>query len=65
MKKKHCPGSFFDRIKAGTNTPPAKDFFDMEYTWATTPTRGTPYPHRAQEDPVSVAKEVVGWWVVG
>ncbi|MDR0687109.1 MAG: alpha-N-acetylglucosaminidase, partial [Prevotellaceae bacterium] len=49
---------FFERLKEGKETPSPKEFFDMEYAWATTPTTTSPYPHTAQGNPIAVAKEI-------
>ena len=49
---------YFDRIKAGTATPSADEFFNMEWGWATTTADTKSYPVTSQEDPVTVAREV-------
>ena len=50
--------TFFDKVKAGTTTPSATEFFNMEWAWATTNAATQPYPSTPQGDPVAVAREV-------
>ncbi len=49
---------FFDKLKAGSPTPSADEYFDMEWAWAMTNSTKQSYPVTSQENPIVVAKEV-------
>ena len=49
---------YFDKLKAGSNTPFADELFDMEWAWATTTSSTKNYPDTPQEEPVIVAREL-------
>ncbi|MDH8702398.1 hypothetical protein M2138_001762 [Dysgonomonadaceae bacterium PH5-43] len=48
----------FNKLKAGNSAPSSSSYFNMEYTWATTPTTDNPYPYTSQNNPIETAKKI-------